>query len=40
MVQIDSKIKEVIFEIKMEENRVADREAAIFNSTSQVSVAT
>lgn len=40
MVQIDSKIKETIFEIKLEESRIAYREAAILNAAPEVSVAT
>jgi hypothetical protein len=40
MVNIDNKIKEVVFEIKSEEGRVASREASILNSASEVSVAT
>ena len=40
MVRIDDKIKEVITEIKLEENKIADRENAIRNSAPQVSVAT
>ena len=40
MVQIDSKIKETISEIKLEESRIADREAAILNAAPEVSVAT
>ena len=40
MVRIDSKIREVINEIKLEEARVANRENAIANSAPQVSVAT
>ena len=39
MVQIDNKIKEVIFEIKIEENRVEHRDL-ILNPPQQVSVAT
>ena len=40
MVRIDSKIKEVINEIKLEEAKIATRENAIANSAPQVSVAT
>ena len=40
MVQIDNKIKEIIFEIKSEESRIAQREAAILNAAPEVSVAT
>ena len=40
MVEIDKKIREVITEIKLEENKIADRENAIRNSAPQVSVAT
>ena len=40
MVRIDDKIKEVITEIKLEENKIADRENAINNAATQVSVAT
>jgi hypothetical protein len=40
MVQIDSKIRETIFEIKLEESRIAHREAAILNAAPEVSVAT
>ena len=40
MVRIDSKIREVINEIKLEEARVANRENAIAKSAPQVSVAT
>jgi hypothetical protein len=40
MVQIDNKIKEIIFEIKSEESRIAQRDAAILNATPEVSVAT
>lgn len=40
MVKIDSKIKETIFEIKLEESRIAYREAAILNAAPEVSVAT
>ena len=40
MVKIDSKIKETISEIKLEESRIAYREAAILNAAPEVSVAT
>ena len=40
MVKIDSAIKEVINEIKAEERKIADRENAIHNAATQVSVAT
>ena len=40
MVRIDDKIKEVITEIKLEENKIADRENAIRSSAPQVSLAT
>ena len=40
MVRIDSKIREVINEIKLEEARVANRENAIANSAPEVSIAT
>ena len=40
MVRIDSKIREVINEIKLEEAKIAARENAIANSAPQVSVAT
>ncbi len=40
MVEIDKKIREVITEIKLEESRIADRDNAIQNSATQVSVAT
>ena len=40
MVRIDDKIKEVITEIKLEENKIADRENAIESIAAQVSVAT
>jgi hypothetical protein len=40
MVQIDNKIKEIIFEIKSEESRIAIRESAILNAAPEVSVAT
>jgi hypothetical protein len=40
MVRIDDKIKEVITEIKLEENKIADRQNAIEGAAAQVSVAT
>ena len=40
MVRIDSKIREVINEIKLEEARIATKENAIADSAPQVSVAT
>jgi hypothetical protein len=40
MVRIDSKIREVINEIKLEEAKIAARENAIDYSAPQVSVAT
>jgi hypothetical protein len=40
MVRIDSKIREVINEIKLEEAKIAARENAIADSAPQVSVAT
>ena len=40
MVRIDSKIREVINEIKLEEAKFATRENAIADSAPQVSVAT
>jgi len=40
MVKIDSKIKETISEIKLEESRIAYRKAAILNAAPEVSVAT
>ena len=40
MVRIDDKIKEVITEIKLEENKIADRQNAIEQAAAQVSVAT
>ena len=40
MVRIDSKIREVINEIKQEEAKIATRENAIADSAPQVSVAT
>ena len=40
MVEIDSAIKNIITEIKLEESKIADRESKIRNSAPQVSVAT
>ena len=40
MVKIDNAIKDTINEIKLEENKIADRENAIRNAAPQVSVAT
>lgn len=40
MVRIDSKIRQVINEIKLEEAKIATRENAIADSAPQVSVAT
>ena len=40
MVRIDDKIKEVITEIKLEENKIADRQNPIDSAAAQVSVAT
>ena len=40
MVRIDDKIKEVITEIKLEENKIGDRQNAIEQAAAQVSVAT
>ena len=40
MVRIDDKIREVITEIKLEENKIADRENAFRNAAPEVSVAT
>ena len=40
MVRIDDKIREVITEIKLEQNKIADRQNAIENAAAQVSVAT
>ena len=40
MVEIDTAIKNVITEIKLEESKIADRENAIVNAAPQVSVAT
>ena len=40
MVKIDSAIRDVITEIKLEESKIADRENAIINAAPEVSVAT
>ena len=40
MVEIDSAIKNIITEIKLEERKIADRENAIRDSAPEVSVAT
>ena len=40
MVQIDGAIRDVITEIKLEENKIADRQNNIEMSAPQVSVAT
>ena len=40
MVKIDSAIRDVITEIKLEETKIADRENAIIDAAPQVSVAT
>ena len=40
MGRIDDKIKQVITDIKLEENKIADRENAILNAAPEVSVAT
>ena len=40
MVEIDSAIKNIITEIKLEESKIADRENKISDSAAQVSVAT
>ena len=40
MVKIDGAIKDVITEIKLEENKIADRQNIIEMSAPQVSVAT
>ena len=40
MVRIDNAIKDTINEIKLEEDKIADRENAILNAAPQVSVAT
>ena len=40
MVRIDNAIKDTINEIKLEENKIADRENAIRNAAPEVSVAT
>ena len=40
MVRIDSAIRDVINQIKLEESKIADRENAIRNAAPEVSVAT
>ena len=40
MVKIDSAIRDVITEIKLEESKIANRENAVINAAPQVSVAT
>ena len=40
MVEIDSAIKNIITEIKLEERRIADVENAVQNAAPEVSVAT
>ena len=40
MVKIDSAIRDVITEIKLEESKIADRENAIQTAAPEVSVAT
>ena len=40
MVNIDSAIRDVITEIKLEESKIADRENAITSAAPEVSVAT
>ena len=40
MVEIDSAIKNIITEIKLEESKIADRESKIRNSAPNMSVAT
>ncbi len=40
MVEIDSAIKNIITEIKLEESKIAERENKIRNSAPEVSVAT
>jgi hypothetical protein len=40
MVRIDSAIRDVINQIKLEESKIADRQNAIENAAAQVSVAT
>ena len=40
MVNIDSAIRDVITEIKLEESKIADRENAIVDAAPEVSVAT
>ena len=40
MVRIDSAIRDVINQIKLEESKIADREKAFINAAPEVSVAT
>jgi hypothetical protein len=40
MVEIDSAIKNIITEIKLEERRIADRENAVRDAAPEMSVAT
>ena len=40
MVRIDSAIRDVINQIKLEESKIADRENAIIDAAPEVSVAT
>jgi|TARA_B100001079_G_scaffold182208_1_gene156723 hypothetical protein len=40
MVNIDSVIRDIITEIKLEESKIADRENKISNNAPQISVAT
>ena len=40
MVKIDSTIRDIITEIKLEESKIADRENAITSAAPEVSVAT
>ena len=40
MVRIDSAIRDVINQIKLEESKIANRENAIINAAPEVSVAT
>ena len=40
IVEIDNAIKTIITEIKLEENKIADRQNAIEDAAAQVSVAT
>ena len=40
MVRIDSAIRDVINQIKLEQSKIADRQNAIENAAAQVSVAT